>query len=104
MIINIDKDGEWYHGSNLKIEILRAGSTITQWKELAEAFSHRPTLLSYDDNGNITHNGKETGYLYKIDERITVGEDIVQHPTTTTDANVGVYNQEAIEIKTDIYS
>lgn len=30
MIINIKNHGEWYHGSNLKIDVLRAGSTITQ--------------------------------------------------------------------------
>lgn len=99
MIININKDGEWYHGSNLKIEILRAGSTITQWKELAEAFSHKPTLLSYDDNCNITHNGKETGYLYKIDEKVTIGVDITQHLTTTMDANAEFITKRPLRLK-----
>ena len=48
MKIEINPDGIWYHGSNKKIEILREGSTITQWKELAEAFSHRPSGLGYE--------------------------------------------------------
>ena len=37
---------------------MRKGSTVTQWRALAEAFSHKPTELGYDDNGIITHNGK----------------------------------------------
>ena len=36
----IRPQGIWYHGSNKAFEILEEGSTITQWKELAEAFSH----------------------------------------------------------------
>ena len=28
----IDMSKPWYHGSNLELEILREGSTITQWK------------------------------------------------------------------------
>ena len=46
----------WYHGSNKIFEILEEGSTITQWKELAEAFSHKPTLLAIDDDNSIFHN------------------------------------------------
>ena len=42
-----------------------------KWKELAEAFSHRPMRLSYDDNGVISHDGKEKGYLYILDEPTT---------------------------------
>ena len=29
----------WYHGSNKVFAILEEGSSITQWRELAEAFS-----------------------------------------------------------------
>lgn len=32
MKIEIKADGTWYHGSNKKFEVLREGSTITQWK------------------------------------------------------------------------
>lgn len=38
MKIDINPGGTWYHGSDKRFEILREGSTITQWKELAEAF------------------------------------------------------------------
>lgn len=30
MVIEIDKNGIWYHGSNIRFEVLREGSTITQ--------------------------------------------------------------------------
>lgn len=30
MIIEIKEDGTWFHGSNMKFDVLRAGSTITQ--------------------------------------------------------------------------
>lgn len=56
----------WYHGSNKVFEILEEGSTITQWKELAEEFSHKPTTLAIDDDNLIYHNGKEYGYLYTL--------------------------------------
>lgn len=59
--IELKPDGVWYHGSNMLFTELRTGSTITQWKELAEAFSHQPGILSYDDDGVIRHNGKEKG-------------------------------------------
>lgn len=42
MKIEIKSEGVWYHGSNVLFSELRTNSTITQWKELAEAFSHRP--------------------------------------------------------------
>ena len=39
MKIEIIPNGTWYHGSNEKFMELREASTITQWKELAEAFT-----------------------------------------------------------------
>lgn len=30
----------------MEFTTLKEGSTITQWKELAEAFSHKPTLTN----------------------------------------------------------
>ena len=53
MELKINPDGIWYHGSDRVFTVLRANSTVTQWRELAEAFSHRPTRLSYDDGGAI---------------------------------------------------
>ncbi len=99
MVLEIKDDGIWYHGSNVQFTILKEGSTITQWKALAEAFSHQPTVLSYDDNGKITHNGIEKGYLYVIDEPIKVGVDIYQHPRTTMDANAEFLTSRPLKVK-----
>ena len=45
MKIEIQPDGIWYHGSNMIFSELKENSTITQWKELAEAFSPKPSEL-----------------------------------------------------------
>lgn len=99
MKIEIQPDGIWYHGSNKIFTELRANSTITQWRELAEAFSHQPSALGYDDNGAISHNGVEKGYLYAIDEPIIVGEDIYQHPRTTMDANAEFLTRRPLKVR-----
>lgn len=98
MKIEIKPDGIWYHGSNKKFEILREGSTITQWKELAKAFSHQPSGLGYDD-GVIQHNGTEKGYLYIIDEPIVVDVDVYQHPTTTMDLNAEFLTKRPLKVR-----
>lgn len=99
MKIEIKQSGTWYHGSNKKFETLREGSTITQWKELAEAFSHQPSGLGYDDDGVIQHNGTEKGYLYIIDEPIVIGEDVYQHPTTTMDLNAEFLTKRPLKVR-----
>ena len=99
MVINIDPDGIWYHGSNQVFTELRPGSTVTQWKELAEAFSHQPTRLSCDDNGVICHNGKEPGYLYRIDEPVEIGADIYQHPRTVMDPNAEFLTRRPLKVR-----
>lgn len=99
MKIVIQPDGVWYHGSNMIFSELRTNSTITQWKELAEAFSHKPSCLGYDDNGAIFHNGTETGYLYIIDEPVVVGIDVYQHPGTTMDENAEFLTKRPLKVK-----
>ena len=99
MEIKIDPNGLWYHGSNVLFDVLRTGSTITQWRTLAEAFSHKPTALGYEDDGTITHNGSEPGYLYVIDEPVTVGVDIYPHPRTTMDENAEFLTGRPLKIK-----
>lgn len=99
MKITIDPNGVWYHGSNKKFTELKAGSTITQWRELAEAFSHKPKMLGYDDDGVILHNGKEYGYLYVIDEKIEIGKDIYQHPRTTMDENAEFLTKRPLSVR-----
>jgi hypothetical protein len=74
-------DQTWYHGSPLKLATLREGSTITQKRELARVFSHKPTIVSVSDNGQIKHNGTRQGYLYAIVDEIQL-KDVVPHPRT----------------------
>lgn len=75
-------DGDWFHGSPLKLETLAAGSTVTRCRAVAEAFSHKPTRVSLDENRRpiaIEHDGTLPGYLYVVDE--PVGEsDVRPHP------------------------
>lgn len=99
MKIQIDPNGTWYHGSNVLFDVLRTGSTVTQWRALAEAFSHKPTALGYEDDGTITHNGTEPGFLYVIDEPITVGADIYPHPRTTMDENAEFLTDRPLKVK-----
>ncbi len=99
MNIVINEKGAWYHGSNRKLKYLRKGSTVTQWRELAEAFSHKPKLLGYEDDGTITHNGRKKGYLYIVDEPIKIGIDIYQHPRTTMDENAEFLTRRRIKVK-----
>ena len=100
MELHIDPTKPWYHGSPLELTILREGSTITQWKELAEAFSTKPSLLGYDEVlGKIDHNGKEKGLLYIIDEPIKINVDIHQHPNTTMDKGVEFLTNRPLKLK-----
>ena len=99
MKITINPDGTWYHGSNVLFSELREGSTITQWRELAEAFSHQPAMLGYDDNGVISHNGVEKGYLYIINEDVEIGKDVYQHPRTTMDQNAEFLTKKPLAVK-----
>ena len=99
MKIEIQPDGIWYHGSDKIFSELRTGSTITQWKELAEAFSHKPSALGYDDDGEIRHNGTAKGYLYIVDEPVEVGTDIYQHPRTTMDENAEFLTKRPLRVR-----
>lgn len=99
MEIEIKKNGTWFHGSNTKLNRLKEGSTITQWQALAEAFSHKPRRLAYDNDGKIWHDGTEYGYLYIIDEPIKDGIDIYQHPRTSMDQNAEFLTKRELKLK-----
>jgi hypothetical protein len=78
----MDYTQPWYHGSPAALTTLRVGSTITQRRDLARIFSHKPAIVSLEDDGSIKHNGTLPGYLYIIDEAIAP-EDVEAHPRTT---------------------
>ena len=91
--------GIWYHGSNKVFEILEEDSTVTQWRELAEAFSHKPTTLAIDNDNSIFHNGKEYGYLYIVDESIEIDKDIYAHPNTTMGKDLEFLTKRKIKVE-----
>ena len=72
-----------WHGSPLDtLEELRAGSTVTRIRPLAEAFSHKPSRLNIaTDGAAITHNGAARGWLYRVAEPVSP-DDLYQHPRT----------------------
>ena len=55
--------------------------------------------MSYDDDGAISHNGTGKGYLYRIDEPIAVGVDIVPHPGSTMDENAEFLTKRPLKVK-----
>lgn len=77
----------WFHGSPHKLEVLRPGSTITPRRRLARIFSHKPTLVSMEDDGSILHDGILPGYLYRIDEPVAPG-DVRPHPRSAMDPDL----------------
>ena len=74
----------WYHGSPFQLTTLRPGSTLTQQRDLARVFSHKPTLVSISDDGHIKHNGATPGFLYRISEEVQPG-DVTPHPHSAMD-------------------
>ena len=76
----------WYHGSQQKLTKLRIGSSITQYRNVAKAFSHGPSLVSMSDGGEslsdklrLKHNGFTSGYLYVVSDEIGP-DDVYPHP------------------------
>lgn len=76
----------WYHGSQQKLTKLRIGSSITQYRNVAKAFSHCPSLVSISDGGEslsdklrVKHNGVTPGYLYVVSDGIGP-DDVYPHP------------------------
>jgi GNAT superfamily N-acetyltransferase len=68
--------GRWYHGSSIRLDVLKAGSTVTPVPELARAFAHRPSRVEIrvheNDETNtrrleIEGNGRRGGYLYEVE-------------------------------------
>ncbi len=70
-MVACDYAAAWYHGSPEELTVLRKGSWVTQFKELAKAFSHRPALISLGgDFVHVKHNGRFPGFLYQVSEPI----------------------------------
>ena len=83
--MKFDPEQPWYHGSPLELSTLRMGSTITQKRELARIFSHKPGIVSVSDSGQFKHDGTSPGYLYIIRAEIQP-RDVMPHPQSTMNA------------------
>ncbi|MBT5531836.1 hypothetical protein HOK31_02180 [Candidatus Poribacteria bacterium] len=80
---NWDYDLPWYHGSPLELTVLREGSTITQNRDLAGVFSHKPSIVAFREHGGLLgHSGEEPGFLYCVAAPAT-SADIHPHPTSS---------------------
>ena len=80
--MSCDYGRPWYHGSPERLAVLREGSWVTQFREMAKAFSHKPSCISLDDNCRaVKHDGKLPGYLYEVSE--AVGPDDVTYLPNT---------------------
>lgn len=99
MQTNLNIKNQWYHGSNLKLYFLDSGSTITQWRELALAFSHKPKILIIQDDNSIIHNGQEFGYLYVIDELIDIDKCVCPHPKSTMDSGLEFLTNRRLRLR-----
>jgi len=69
----------WYHGSQQRLATLRVGSSVTQKCPIARAFSHRPSIVSMEDDGTVRHDGLQPGYLYRVVEEVRP-DDVYPHP------------------------
>ncbi|RPJ52099.1 MAG: hypothetical protein EHM21_01070 [Chloroflexi bacterium] len=85
-----DYSRPWFHGSPYLIETLLPGSTITQDRELARIFSHKPQIVSIEDDPavlargvpRLRHTGTLAGLLYFIDEPLSL-QDVFPHPNSS---------------------
>ena len=73
----------WFHGSPEELDTLLPGSWVTPFRELARAFSHRPTRItvSDDDFTAVRHDGKIPGFLYVVAEPLD-DQDLEERPGT----------------------
>ena len=85
-----DASKPWYHGSPVVLLELRPGSTISQDRDLARIFSHKPALVSQananDGQLTIKHSGTLPGFLYQVVEPVEES-DVVPVPNSTMGAD-----------------
>ncbi len=77
--------GPWYHGTPTKLTLLRKGSWVTTFENLARAFSHKPSLISLGgDCVNVKHNGQVRGFLYVVSEHVGPDDVVYLRDTAQT--------------------
>ena len=91
-------DATWYHGSPSELSFIREGSTITQDRDLARVFSHKPPIVCTLDDGRIKHSGATPGLLYVIDEPVRP-DDVAPHPRTTMEPGAEWLTTRALKLR-----
>jgi hypothetical protein len=94
----VDYSKPWYHGSPLRVTMLRAGSIITQDRSLARIFSHEPTFVSIDEGGLIKHNGKAEGFLYVISGKVETN-DVTPRPDSRMESGKEWLTLRPLEVR-----
>ena len=96
-----DYGAPWYHGSPETLDVLRKGSWLTQFKAMAKAFSHRPSLISFvDDADSVKHDGQQPGYLYTVSE--SLGPDDVSYLRDTCQTHWQTQRALQVELVADL--
>ena len=89
---------DWFHGSPQMLTLLKAGSSITPFRHIAKAYSHKPTHLELsvleDTEKNVihvevTHDGNVPGFLYQV---LVSDQEELRKP----DQNLGPLGEEMI--------
>jgi hypothetical protein len=75
------KNSEWYHGTPYDFKVLKEGSTITPYFEVAKLFSKKPGFV-ISSNNSILHNGVTNGYVYQVNNVIPF-KNIYPHPRSS---------------------
>jgi len=92
----------WYHGSPYRLDTLLAGSTITQSEHVARVFSHKPEIVSLDDEEGgelrVRHTGRLPGLLYLVDEPIGP-RDVYPHPRTSMTVGLEWLTRRPLRLK-----
>lgn len=94
----VKPDRIWFHGSPTMLTQLRIGSSITAFREIAKAYSHKPRHLELsvleDTEKNVIHvevihDGSVPGFLYEV---LISTQDELRKP----DENLGPLGEEMI--------
>ena len=76
-----DYGAPWFHGSTEEPTVLRKGSWVKQHRELAKAFAHRPSPISFGDHQTVKHDGRKAGFLrWRITSYDRAAEEITGIP------------------------
>lgn len=71
------EENVWYYGSPHVLTVVRRGSIVTQWADLAIVLSLRPKFMTLSEDGQrVLHNGRGRGYLYEIIDPVNVDKDL----------------------------